>query len=150
MKGHAHWSVCDEDSPAKIYAFDFDSETFKLFPSPPEGSHVHYKSLAVLKGCLCQCLRVGSEFSIWVMKEYGIKTSWRKDVIIKQGISLDLDFLLWPRPVHLIECLRDGTILMACYKETLYAYSSFGRLWNHLKTMVYAYQNLVTRIKKAF
>ncbi|PWA90772.1 F-box associated domain, type 1 [Artemisia annua] len=34
LNGHAHWIVIDQDSPEKICAFDFDNETFKLFPSP--------------------------------------------------------------------------------------------------------------------
>ncbi|KAJ0792168.1 hypothetical protein HanOQP8_Chr01g0014331 [Helianthus annuus] len=34
LYGKAHWIVIDEDAPEKLCAFDFDKETFQLFPSP--------------------------------------------------------------------------------------------------------------------
>lgn len=82
LNGHAHWIVVDKDSPEKICTFDFDNETFQLFPSPPsepiEESHIRFHSLGILKGCLCQVDTFDSQFMIWVMKEYGVKKSWRK------------------------------------------------------------------------
>ncbi|GJS00044.1 F-box associated domain containing protein [Tanacetum coccineum] len=33
LNGHVHWIVRDENCPEKICAFNFDNETFKLFPS---------------------------------------------------------------------------------------------------------------------
>ncbi|KAL4570170.1 hypothetical protein LXL04_025821 [Taraxacum kok-saghyz] len=117
LKGHAHWTMNVKDCPEKIFVFDFDNEIFKLFPSPPiediEESEINRKSLAVLKGCLWQSNTSGgnSEFTFWVMKEYGIKESWHKEVA---GIDP-------------IEHLRDGTILVVRYGEKLSAYSTEGR-----------------------
>ncbi|GJZ81230.1 hypothetical protein Tco_0646224 [Tanacetum coccineum] len=54
----AHWIVLDKDnSPEKLCAFDFDSETFKLFASPPCEAidrkwDPHFNSLGVLNGLL--------------------------------------------------------------------------------------------------
>ncbi|MFS7903302.1 putative F-box domain-containing protein [Helianthus anomalus] len=88
-----------EDAPEKLCTFDFDKETFQLFPSPPseaiEDSSIHFQSLAVLNGCLSQSYTYDSQIKIWVMKEYGINNSWRKEVVIKQSISPDLDWLMW-------------------------------------------------------
>ncbi|CAH1444710.1 unnamed protein product [Lactuca virosa] len=36
LNGHTHWIAFDEDSPETLCAFDFDNETFEMFPSPPE------------------------------------------------------------------------------------------------------------------
>ncbi|CAH1444721.1 unnamed protein product [Lactuca virosa] len=126
FNGHVHWSVFGKDSPEKLFAFDLDNETFKLFPSPPvetiQGSLSYGRSLAVLKGCLCQSDSFESQFTVWVMKEYGIKESWHREVIIKQSISPDLDWFMTGL-VELIECLPDGTILMAYDRHKLLAYS---------------------------
>ncbi|GKE40838.1 hypothetical protein Tco_1464243, partial [Tanacetum coccineum] len=81
LNGHVHW-VVDEDSPDdKLCDFDVDNETF------------HF------------------DFTIWVMKEYGIKESWHKEVVIKQSISWDSERYIGG-PVHLMESLEDGTVLM--------------------------------------
>ncbi|PWA90773.1 F-box associated domain, type 1 [Artemisia annua] len=125
LNGHVHWIVVDKDSPEELCAFDFDSETFKLFPSPPseaiEESQIHFVSLGVLNGCLSQSDTFDSQFTIWVMKEYGIKKSWHKEVVIKESISPDLDWIMW-EPMHLLEGLKDGTILMVYYEDKLLAY----------------------------
>ncbi|KAJ9551767.1 hypothetical protein OSB04_015812 [Centaurea solstitialis] len=94
LNGHCHWLVSDQHAPEKLCSFDLDKETFQLFPSPPEaiqGIEYHDRSLGVLKGCLCQLDIYDSQFTIWVMKEYGVKKSWHKEVVIKQGFSFDLE-----------------------------------------------------------
>ncbi|KVI02071.1 F-box protein At3g07870-like [Cynara cardunculus var. scolymus] len=126
LNGHFHWIVCEKDDASeKLCTFDLDKETFQLFPSPPiesiEESQIHFQSLAVLKGCLCQSDTYDSEFTIWVMKEYGIKKSWHKEVVIKQAISPDLDWLMW-EPMYLIEGLKDGRILMMYCEDKLLSY----------------------------
>lgn len=114
LNGHVHW-VVDKDSPDdKICDFDVDNETFQLFPSPPseyiEGKW-RSQCLGVLNGCLSQCDATSFDFTIWVMKEYGIKNSWHKEVVINQSIRWD-DEMSIRGPVHLMESLEDGTILM--------------------------------------
>ncbi|XP_071736706.1 F-box protein At3g07870-like [Rutidosis leptorrhynchoides] len=125
LNGHPHWTIIDQDFPEKICAFNFDNETFNLFPSPPietiEGSQMHFRSLGVLKGCLSQSYTFDSQFTIWVMKEYGIKNSWHREVVIKQSISPDLDWVMW-EPMYLIEGLKDGTFLMVYWEDQLMVY----------------------------
>ncbi|KAL8239355.1 hypothetical protein R6Q59_015922 [Mikania micrantha] len=127
LNGKAHWLVLDQDAPEKLCTFDMDNETFELFPSPPceateDSNVIHFQSLAVLNGCLCQSdSQYDSQFTMWLMKEYGVKTSWHKVVVINQSISPDLVWLTWER-VHLVEGLKDGSILMVYYEDKLLKY----------------------------
>ncbi|GKF39837.1 hypothetical protein Tco_0119898, partial [Tanacetum coccineum] len=115
LNGCVHWTFRDQTfrdqyshSPEGIYAFDFDNETFHLFPSP------------LLKKYTCDSSAI--EFTIWVMKEYGIKKSWHKEVVIKQSISPGLDWLIH-EPLTVLEGLEDGTILMLLRDNCLLVYS---------------------------
>lgn len=55
------------------------------------------------------------------MKEYGVKKSWHKEVVIKQSISPNPSWLMI-EPMYLIEALKDGTILMLYYLDEVLAY----------------------------
>ncbi|CAI9303940.1 unnamed protein product [Lactuca saligna] len=87
----------------------------------PSSLMIHHNSENEMTGCLCQSDTFDSQFTIWVMKEYGVNKSWRREVIIKKSVSRDLDWLMW-EPVYLIEGLNDGTILMVYYQDKLLAY----------------------------
>ncbi|KAL7582872.1 hypothetical protein Lser_V15G45572 [Lactuca serriola] len=124
LNGHAHWTVLDKDSSEKLCVFDFEKETFELFPSPPceaRDENLIFKSLGVLKGCLCRCESYDSQLVVWVMKEYGIKKSWRKEFVVMESENTDLD-LLTLETVDLITGFKDGTVLMASYRDTLLVY----------------------------
>ncbi|KAJ9552150.1 hypothetical protein OSB04_016195 [Centaurea solstitialis] len=115
LNDHCHWIVSEEeDAPESICTFDLSKETFQLFPSPPSEENC-IQNLAVLKGCLCKSYVGDLKLIIWVMKEYGIKNSWHKEVVITEAITK------WPdRPyldyIYVIDGLKDGTILLAmCY-----------------------------------
>ncbi|GJZ36356.1 F-box associated domain containing protein [Tanacetum coccineum] len=106
-------------TPEKLCSFNFDKETFQLFPSPSSdelAGNIHYQSLGALNGFLSQIDTSHFKFTIWVMKDYGIKKSWHKELVINESISS------WPtRCVYLLEALEDGTILMS-FNYKLYAY----------------------------
>ncbi|KAJ9552157.1 hypothetical protein OSB04_016202 [Centaurea solstitialis] len=104
LNNHCHWIVNDN----QICTFDLDKETFQFFPSPPSVEVNHGQSLGILKGCLCKLDTDYSELTIWVMKEYGIKNSWHKQVVEKRQT------IQWPvcEPIHLITGLKDGSFLM--------------------------------------
>ncbi|KAL4570168.1 hypothetical protein LXL04_025819 [Taraxacum kok-saghyz] len=68
---------------------------------------------------------MSSGFTFWVMKEYGIKESWHKELVISHRIGRNLGGLMI-QLIDPIEHLRDGTILMV-RGEKLYAYSCEGR-----------------------
>ncbi|XP_076942011.1 F-box protein At3g07870-like [Bidens hawaiensis] len=131
LNGRAHWIVCDKDSPEKICTFDFDDEKFELLPSPPfevtnDEHQMHYQSLGVLKGCLCASDIYGSHFTIWVMKEYGVKKSWRREVVIKEIIGPIPQSEIWDYTT-VLECLKDGTVLMLTGEDSLMAYCTLRK-----------------------
>ncbi|KAJ9552494.1 hypothetical protein OSB04_016539, partial [Centaurea solstitialis] len=110
LNNHCHWIV----SHNEICTFDLEKETFQLLPSPPpppvKDIWSHRQSLAILNGCLCKLDTYRSELKIWVMKEYGIKNSWHREVVIRREICVTR----WPlyEPIHLIAGLKDGSLLM--------------------------------------
>nr|GFB31605.1 F-box associated domain, type 1 [Tanacetum cinerariifolium] len=113
LNGSIHWIVLNEDSPENLYAFDIDNETFQLFPSPPEEKlgDIRFLSLGVVNGYLSQCYTSYFEFTVWVMKEYGIKRYWHKEVVIKQTNMAKVDWWM-AQPLALLEGSKDGIILM--------------------------------------
>ncbi|KAK9074102.1 hypothetical protein SSX86_006699 [Deinandra increscens subsp. villosa] len=141
LNGNAHWFLLDKDSREKLFTFNFDKETFQLFPSPPcdamDDEEIDCQSLSVLKGCLCQCdTYYAEEFRFWVMKEYGVKKSWHKVVVIATSVNRGPDWELWDPvyppeglnspvrlnwdPVYPVEGLNDGSILMVYYGQLLF------------------------------
>nr|GEV59193.1 F-box associated domain, type 1 [Tanacetum cinerariifolium] len=123
LDGHVHWIVRDENCPEKICAFNFDNETFKLFPSPPfdaaKEHSINLRSMGVPNGCLSQCDSTYNDVTIWVMNEYGIKNSWHKMANVRQYMCPKL---LMFQPINLLHGLKDGGVLMVHYQEKLYAY----------------------------
>ncbi|KAJ9551774.1 hypothetical protein OSB04_015819 [Centaurea solstitialis] len=100
LNNHCQRIVRDfEDTHQKIATFDFDKETFQFLPPPPPVKVNHGLSLGILKGCLCKLDTYYSQLTIWMMKEYGIKNSWHKEMVITRKISMDLP---WPyNPVQI-------------------------------------------------
>ena len=69
-----HWIAYDpnEDHYLTILAFDFEKEEFWRMAFPKDESNY---VLTVVGGCLC--VLCGKDPSkMWVMKEYGVETSW--------------------------------------------------------------------------
>ncbi|KAI8556194.1 hypothetical protein RHMOL_Rhmol05G0233100 [Rhododendron molle] len=67
-----------------IVSLDLVKETYGEF-SAPEYRHgyFHLLTLGVLNGCLCMlCNYYDDCFEVWVMKEYGMRDSWTKLVVI--------------------------------------------------------------------
>ncbi|KAJ9552138.1 hypothetical protein OSB04_016183 [Centaurea solstitialis] len=117
LNDRCHWILYDyEDATERICTFDLNTETFQLFPSPPfdatEEVVDHVQSLAVLKGCLCISNGNHAQFTIWVMKEYGIKKSWHKETVVtKEAFNPSRQQPYW-YTIYLVEGLKDGTIFL--------------------------------------
>nr|GFB11750.1 hypothetical protein [Tanacetum cinerariifolium] len=109
FNGRVHWI---NDGGHQLFVFELDNETFNLFPSPPfEGEEKQdcQGILGVLKGCLSQgCYYSRDTFTVWVMKQHGIKDSWYKAFTIKETrIACELRW----RPLCLLDGLRGGTLI---------------------------------------
>ncbi|KAL4580327.1 hypothetical protein LXL04_016517 [Taraxacum kok-saghyz] len=120
LNGHAHWITY---YPQKICVFNFDNETFELFPSPPsiKESQIHLRRLGVLKGCLCVSDTYECKLVVWVMKEYGVKKSWYKELVIEYSVGSNFD-LFFQQPKYPIEVFRDGEVLMTTFEAKLIVY----------------------------
>ncbi|KAJ9551936.1 hypothetical protein OSB04_015981 [Centaurea solstitialis] len=130
LNGCFHLNVKGQGFPESIFTFDLDKETFQLFPSPPTQAGAMREcteSLAVFKGCLCKSYSCtsDSQITIWVMKQYGIKESWHKELLIAHSIcpGVDgVDWLLMRYIVYVFGVLRDGTILVVLGSKVLAYY----------------------------
>ncbi|KAL2922816.1 F-box protein CPR1 [Bienertia sinuspersici] len=76
-----HWSVeGDRREPLPIVCLNFNDESFSYILLPD--SHIeglyHYKRahIGVVDGCLCVILNYYSYSDVWIIKEYGVATSW--------------------------------------------------------------------------
>ncbi|GKU85629.1 hypothetical protein SLEP1_g268 [Rubroshorea leprosula] len=75
LNGVIHWM---NDNFGTIIAFDLASETTCEFQAVSHRSGFFDMDLGVLGGCLCLIYDCYIEFELWVMKEYGVETSWTK------------------------------------------------------------------------
>lgn len=118
VSGNLHWLAYDEkddDANDFVCTFDLEQELFQLTASAPRaGGILAYRSLGMLEGCLCMCDNTDSKIVIWVMKNYGMKESWSKEIIIS-----DSDLC---GKVHALKVLKDETILMLFHNVYLFTY----------------------------
>ncbi|KAI8012111.1 F-box protein [Camellia lanceoleosa] len=87
--------------------------------------------VGVLRGCLtiCDFATVKYQGSIWVMKDYGVKESWSKDIVIK-GVIYDWDYSNCYEPIMI---LRSGQLLILVNGEALVLYDPKTRYHKNVK-----------------
>jgi len=91
LNGAFHWLFDTlsgtPDDMGTILAFDLATEKFREFTIPVLPAYEDFNlGLEVLKGCLCVCVNVGVTLNdFWVMKEYGVFSSWARLYTIVQG-----------------------------------------------------------------
>ncbi|XP_059635885.1 F-box/kelch-repeat protein At3g06240-like [Cornus florida] len=92
LNGNLHWFNCDR---TKMASFSLADQSFNTVPLPDDNilaSPFESCVIGVVKGCLCILSRYGSAAKFWVMKEYGIRESWTKFVVVvPRYISKPLD-----------------------------------------------------------
>ncbi|KAK9942605.1 hypothetical protein M0R45_008259 [Rubus argutus] len=132
LNGALHWTVrrgnnispADDHDPRPfgIVAFDLTEETYKEVPLPCDGDkHFSFYGLGVLGGCLSMLHSPhGSDYQVWVMKEYGIKASWSVFTTIPQKMEDSREYM---GLMSLLCVLNKGEILMM--------------LHNHNKVVIY-------------
>lgn len=83
VRGALHWLV-KINSTMVINALDLASETYLQVPKPDYSSFDNDYRLGTSSGCLFIQLPncSANQYELWVMKEYGVRESWTKSIII--------------------------------------------------------------------
>lgn len=117
-----------------IVSFNLDTEVFQEVPLP-SGFELdarefnHY--LVVLGECVCVVHTVKTEhIEIWVMKEYGVESSWVKEYIIQ---NVDFDGVI-AGPYKPIILLNNGDILLLCSGRSLGYYDPKEKTLTYIDT----------------
>lgn len=83
-----HWVVSKNlgtESAELVVAFDLGTDKFEEIPLPELTDSQCEIHVDVLGGCLCSLANYDRvRFEVWVMKEYGVKESWMKLLIVSQ------------------------------------------------------------------
>ncbi|XP_057785104.1 F-box protein CPR1-like [Salvia miltiorrhiza] len=131
LNGNLHWLVVDPNAPSQISCLDLETELFSTFSHPPllaRGGFVG--NLSALAGSLCLCDNSSEDkIVIWVMREYGVETSWTKEYVISKDPDLCGAYVL----VFPIKVFEDGDILMECEDFLLFYYSDKTKTTKKIK-----------------
>ncbi|KAM7493269.1 hypothetical protein LguiB_027878 [Lonicera macranthoides] len=115
LNGALHWIPWGLDGPLICY-FDFINEQFGEVPEPYENQVRYGKEVSVVNGNLSICdYSNHDQIVIWVMKEYGVKESWSKDIVIARRIDNFDNY-------ELIMIYGNGKILMIFNKKSIIIY----------------------------
>ncbi|KAK4266445.1 hypothetical protein QN277_027366 [Acacia crassicarpa] len=126
LRSSLHWVPSAGGSSEYIYSFNFETEEFGSVPPPPclDGAKRQISNdlkLGIVEGCLFVCVFGDSrKFDIWVMKDYGVKESWTKQLVIEN---------LYPRKSHSdvyepVKFLGNGEILMLYNDSEVLCYNT--------------------------
>ncbi|KAH0716202.1 hypothetical protein KY284_009107 [Solanum tuberosum] len=122
LYGKLHWLVSDANGNELICSFNLENELFESFPTAPMYNKIRYwdsRSLGVFGHCLCVCDNyVNTHFEVWVMKEYGITSSWIKEIVI--NISPECNNLLGNEMIYMLKVLEDGEVLFMWRDDFLF------------------------------
>ncbi|KAL3353649.1 hypothetical protein AABB24_018394 [Solanum stoloniferum] len=122
LYGKLHWLVSDANGNELICSFNLENELFESFPTAPMYNKKRYwdsRSLGVFGRCLCVCDNyVNTHFEVWVMKEYGITSSWVKDIVI--NISPECNNWLGNEMIYMLKVLEDGEVLFMWRDDFLF------------------------------
>ncbi|XP_065877957.1 F-box protein At3g07870-like isoform X2 [Euphorbia lathyris] len=141
VNGKLHWLTfthVDEDvSYREIVSFDLETERFEVVPQPSyvsSSNRTNYH-LVTLRGCLSaivQCNDGSNE--VWMMKEYNVKSSWSKELVIGNYVPQGLRMNMAPpvrrkingcqgRKFRVLCGLKDGEILFIYYSRCIVSYN---------------------------
>ncbi|PIA63943.1 hypothetical protein AQUCO_00201334v1 [Aquilegia coerulea] len=134
VKSSLHWLTHENRGSATIIAFDVGREEFQTMSSPPEFAHrVDCEDceldLAELGGYLCLfAYWFDNRCEIWVMKEYGVNTSWTKQHVVSRNVCGLRDVVF--RPVTM---MKNGNILLVIDNQSLVCYNPKRKRFRKLK-----------------
>ncbi|KAM5569670.1 hypothetical protein ABKV19_016931 [Rosa sericea] len=90
LNGCLHWIGLPTQGTRFIYAFDIESECFQQIYLPPFtlDNEITKCNLGVVNGCLSITVPSSYDFTVWVMKDHGVKEPWTKELDIKVDLHL--------------------------------------------------------------
>ncbi|KAL2549230.1 F-box protein [Forsythia ovata] len=125
LHGNLHWIADYSRGSELICCLDLETEQFRALPPPPayrpSENRLFWENPGVLEDCLyftCCLDNYADTVDIWVMEEYGIKTSWtRKFVVRDPGQS-------WWDPIgfRVLRVLKSSGGLLVLCNFRLYFY----------------------------
>ncbi|CAK7350766.1 unnamed protein product [Dovyalis caffra] len=123
LNGALHWIVNldDDEYPDLICALDIDIQRIRPM-SPPNGfrKDTTEMSLGVLRDRLFICDNMTLyDLDIWVMKDYGIKDSWTKEIVITKNSLSSMLQNCFLQPVMVS---KDGKVLISSDSNALVWY----------------------------
>ncbi|KAG8368943.1 hypothetical protein BUALT_Bualt15G0098900 [Buddleja alternifolia] len=138
FNGSLHWITNSSKPSELISSFDLEKEKFIRVPPPPHFNaeyvnKVSWINTGVLRDCLCLCyIYEDSEFEVWVMREYGVKDSWRKEFSIDMKFYCKLRVEDFHRP---IKFLSNGDLWFISSCDSLVCFSPRKRTFRELRSM---------------
>ncbi|KAL5727731.1 hypothetical protein ACHQM5_000891 [Ranunculus cassubicifolius] len=143
VNGALHWLGCPVDKSGdseSIISFRFDSEEFKqlLLPIPTSdrdcfgfrGTVRRFDQYLVVLGeflCVVHEFRQ-EEIEVWIMKKYGLQSSWVKEYSIKDvtgSLDIYIEGELETGPYKPLQLMKNGKILMLCSHHSLGYYDPY-------------------------
>ncbi|XP_050229395.1 F-box protein CPR1-like [Mercurialis annua] len=103
LNGFLHWLVLHNSSaPGKIVCFSFANETSTEMEHPRNYDNYGLLNLGVLQGCLCltETKHAAHSTTVWIMKEFGVTSSWMKLITIPQRPGNHAMNLTIPLPLN--------------------------------------------------
>lgn len=120
LNGNLHWLIEDLNGPEFISSLDLETEMFQPFPAPPQLTKKNLATLNLFGEYLSVCDNTSiSETVVWVMKEYGVGSSWSKDIIIQK---IPNPLAQYFEVVHVIKVFKDGEVLLLWCEDELLLY----------------------------
>ncbi|KAK9285587.1 hypothetical protein L1049_024782 [Liquidambar formosana] len=127
VNGALHWFAQAKLFYAQIIVgFDLLDEVFRQIPIPHWSLNESNSILMVLGGCLSVVVYSGNYLDIWLMKEYGVKESWTKEITIRPDILMDGNY----RPLCI---LKNGKILLEYANRQLLSYDPETKNYKKIK-----------------
>lgn len=128
VNGALHWLGYPSECGEFIHCFDFVKEQFRTISEPFDFGLLDDEFLgpdpiwvAVLHGHLSICKFNNCHLAIWMMKDYGVKESWSKDIVIQT--------LRYDRQCYRIDpimIVNAEAILLLMYHYSLQKYDLVG------------------------
>lgn len=132
LNGSIHWlAYCNgnDDDHRVVASFSLSNETFTELCLPPQDSSLPCYVLGVLQGCLCAiCDDIGyTDVEIWLMKEYGVVSSWTK--FVKIPLNMGIQNISYMMPLG---SLNEDEIVLEIDLQSFVIYDAKKKVFRHV------------------